>query len=78
MALALMPVLFMLAAKRNMISVLTGVSHERLQVFHQWVAYFMFILALLHTFPFIYFNAQAGMSMIMWRTSYQYWTGVVA
>jgi predicted ferric reductase len=49
MALALMPVLFMLAAKRNLISVLTGISHERLQVFHQWVAYFMFVLALLHT-----------------------------
>jgi hypothetical protein len=39
------------ATKTNWITLLTGVSHERLQVFHRWISYAFFILALLHTFP---------------------------
>jgi hypothetical protein len=39
------------ATKANWITLLTGVSHERLQIFHRWISYAFFILALLHTFP---------------------------
>jgi hypothetical protein len=39
------------ATKTNWITLFTGVSHERLQVFHRWISYAFFILALLHTFP---------------------------
>lgn len=39
------------ATKTNWITLVTGVSHERLQVFHRWISYAFFILALLHTFP---------------------------
>lgn len=38
----------------------------------------MFILALVHTFPFIVYNIQMGDMVEEWRTSVVYWTGVVA
>ncbi|KPA35363.1 ferric cupric reductase transmembrane component 7, partial [Fusarium langsethiae] len=49
LALGCMPFVFATATKTNWITLLTGVSHERLQVFHRWIAYAFFILALLHT-----------------------------
>ncbi|KAL1958561.1 hypothetical protein VTO42DRAFT_4158 [Malbranchea cinnamomea] len=78
MALALLPFVLALAAKANMISALTGVSHEKLQVFHQWASYAMFVLALVHTFPFIVHHIWKGDMELEWRTSVVYWTGVVA
>jgi hypothetical protein len=44
------------ASKTNWITLFTGVSHERLQVFHRWISYAFFILALLHTFLFIVYH----------------------
>ena len=41
------------ASKANWITLLTGVTHEKLQVFHRWISYAFLILALMHTFPFI-------------------------
>ncbi|EMR65091.1 putative ferric reductase transmembrane protein [Eutypa lata UCREL1] len=61
-----------------MIASLTGVSHERLIVFHNWVGWAMFALALIHTFPFIIFHNWKGDMVTMWNTSVVYWTGVVA
>ncbi|EST05892.1 Ferric reductase, NAD binding [Kalmanozyma brasiliensis GHG001] len=54
MALGLMPFIYVLGSKVNFISLLTGVSHERLQVYHQWLARFMLFLATVHMIPFIY------------------------
>ncbi|KIW18595.1 hypothetical protein PV08_02884 [Exophiala spinifera] len=78
MALACMPFVFATAAKANMITLLTGVSHEKLQVFHRWISYAMYILALIHTFPFIVFNIWKHDMVEQWNTSVFYWTGVVA
>jgi hypothetical protein len=61
-----------------MISALTGASHHTLLVFHNWVAWAMFVLALVHTFPFIVFHIWKGDMMTQWRTNVTYWTGVVA
>ncbi|KAL7628445.1 hypothetical protein AAE478_002648 [Parahypoxylon ruwenzoriense] len=61
-----------------MIASLTGVSHERLIVFHNWVGWAMFVLALVHTFPFIIFHIWKGDMVTVWNTSVVYWTGVVA
>ena len=61
-----------------MIATLTGVSHERLIVFHNWVAWAMLVLALIHTFPFIIFHIWKGDMVEEWNTSVNYWTGVVA
>src|SRR4051794_5725653 len=48
------------ASKTNWITLVTGVSHEKLQVFHRWISYAFFLLALMHTFPFIVFHIRFG------------------
>ncbi|KAK8218391.1 ferric-chelate reductase [Phyllosticta capitalensis] len=78
MAVALLPFVLALAAKANLITVVTGISHERLQIFHQWASYAMFVLALIHTFPFIVYNIKEGTMVEEWNSSVCYWTGVVA
>lgn len=67
------------ASKTNWITLLTGVSHERLQVFHRWIAYAFFILALLHTFPFIVYHIHwQDMQSHFSESLLFYWTGIVA
>ncbi|TVY42282.1 Ferric/cupric reductase transmembrane component [Lachnellula occidentalis] len=78
MALALLPFVMVLSSKVNWITVLTGISHEKLQVFHRWTSWTMFVLALVHTFPFIVVHMQKHDMMLQWRTSVVYWTGVAA
>jgi hypothetical protein len=78
MALAVMPFTLAFGTKANFITTLTGVPHERLQVFHQWSAYLMFALALVHTFPFIVFHIWKGDMVKQWKSMVVYWTGVVA
>ncbi|KAI0008482.1 putative FRE ferric reductase-like transmembrane component [Xylariaceae sp. FL0662B] len=78
MALGCMPFMLILSTKANMIASLTGVSHERLIVFHNWVGWAMFALALVHTFPFIVFHIWKGDMVAQWNMSVVYWTGVVA
>ncbi|KAL4965311.1 ferric reductase family protein [Aspergillus stella-maris] len=78
MAVALLPFVLVLGTKANLITALTGVPHERLQVYHHWTSYAMFVLALVHTFPFIVYNISQGSMMSEWRTSVCYWTGVAA
>jgi len=52
MAFGCTPVLIALAGKVNIISLLTGISHEKLNVFHRWVAWMTFVLSLIHAVPF--------------------------
>ena len=52
MAVALMPWIVALATKANLISMITGISHERLNVLHRWAAYICLLLSILHTVPF--------------------------
>lgn len=76
--MALEPFDSILATKANLITLVTGVSHEKLQVFHRWFSYAMFILALLHTFPFIVYNIKMGTMVSAWKGSIFYWSGVAA
>ncbi|TDZ29640.1 Ferric/cupric reductase transmembrane component 7 [Colletotrichum spinosum] len=78
MALACMPFLFLLGAKSNPITALTGVSHEKLNVWHNWVAWAMFVLALVHTFPFIIFHIWKGDIVKQWNDGGMWVTGVIA
>lgn len=66
------------SVKANMISILTGIPHEKLQVFHHWTNYAMFVLALVHTFPFIIYHIDTGDMVKQWKTSLAYWTGIGA
>lgn len=78
LSLACMPFVFATAGKSNFITAVTGVSHEKLQVFHRWISYAFFVTALIHTFPFIVYNIQTGTMTEQWNTSVFYWTGVIA
>ncbi|KAJ5373744.1 hypothetical protein N7517_005750 [Penicillium concentricum] len=78
MALALLPFVLALSTKANMISGVTGIPHEKLQVFHHWTSYAMFVLALIHTFPYIIYHIRKGDMMHQWKTSVVYWTGVAS
>lgn len=38
----------------------------------------MFVLALVHTFPFIVYHIHKGDMVMQWKTQVTYWTGVAA
>jgi predicted ferric reductase len=78
MAIGCMPFVIATAGKSNFITAVTGISHEKLQVFHRWISYAFFVLALIHTFPFIVYNIYEGQMVEEWNTNVCYWTGVVA
>uniref|UniRef100_A0A060T4X6 ferric-chelate reductase (NADPH) n=1 Tax=Blastobotrys adeninivorans TaxID=409370 RepID=A0A060T4X6_BLAAD len=52
MANALTPFIYAFSGKTNVVTMLTGVSYERLQVFHQTVAWMSLFFAWVHTIPF--------------------------
>ena len=47
-----MPWIVGLSMKANLITIVTGISHERLNVFHRWAAYLCLVLSIMHTVPF--------------------------
>lgn len=53
MAIALTPLIFATAGKVNPITILTGVSYEKLNIYHRWVSWICFGLSVVHTGPFI-------------------------
>jgi hypothetical protein len=52
LAVALVPWIIALSMKANIISILTGLGHERLNVLHRWAAYLCLVLSIIHTVPF--------------------------
>lgn len=52
LAVAMMPWIVALSLKANLITFLTGIGHERLNVLHRWAAYICLFLSLIHTIPF--------------------------
>jgi hypothetical protein len=52
MAAALVPLTIALAGKVNLVTWLTGVGHEKLNVFHRYVGWILFYLSTVHTLPF--------------------------
>ena len=78
LSIACMPFVFATAGKSNFITAVTGISHEKLQVFHRWISYAFFVTALVHTFPFIVYHMKMGDMIMSWKTDAFYWTGVAA
>jgi predicted ferric reductase len=54
MATALLPFVYTMSGKSNMITLLTGISYEKLNVLHQFTGVASLVLGLIHTIPFIY------------------------
>ena len=53
MAIALTPLIIALSGKANIVTLLTGIGHEKLNVIHRWVGWMCFGLSVVHTVPFI-------------------------
>ena len=51
-AVAMMPWIIGLSVKSNLITLITGIGHERLNVLHRWASYIFLFLSLVHTVPF--------------------------
>ncbi|KAH6667510.1 ferric reductase like transmembrane component-domain-containing protein [Halenospora varia] len=51
-AVAMTPWIVATSMKANLISMITGIGHERLGVFHRWGGYLCLFLSLVHTVPF--------------------------
>lgn len=51
-AIAMTPWIIASSMKANLISMLTGISHERLNVLHRWGGYLCLFLSLVHMIPF--------------------------
>jgi len=52
MAVALLPWIVGLSMKANIVTLITGIGHERLNVLHRWAAYLCLVLSIIHTVPF--------------------------
>lgn len=78
LAVAQLPLLILLIGKNNLIGLATGVSYERLNVLHRWVARMMLLLVTLH------FGYQAvgwdeyGLLKLEWATDTCPPTGIAA
>ena len=53
MAIALTPWILALSEKANPITMLTGISYEKLNVLHRWIGRICLGLSVIHTIPFI-------------------------
>ena len=53
MAAALTPLLIALGGKVNLITMMTGIGYEKLNVIHRWVGWMVLGLSIAHTVPFI-------------------------
>lgn len=79
-AIALFPFIFACALKVNPISMLTGVSHAKLQIYHQVLAFIMFFMAVVHTIPFLIQPAINGGYEALrkeFARAQQFWSGTV-
>lgn len=52
LSIALVPWIVALGCKGNLITLMTGIGHERLIVLHRWGAYLCTLLALVHAVPY--------------------------
>ena len=81
MGAGLVPFVVCTALKVNPISLLTGYSHEKLQVFHQWLGRLFLFLSIVHTLPFIIQpSIEGGASNLhaYYVSDHIYWSGTAA
>lgn len=51
-AVAMTPWIVATATKANLLTLMTGIGPERLNVFHRWISYLCLFMSLVHTVPF--------------------------
>jgi hypothetical protein len=52
-AIAILPFVMALGMKVNLVSIVTGMGHEKLNVLHRWLGFLMGILSVIHALPFL-------------------------
>ena len=70
-----LPLLILLASKENLIGYLTGISYERLNVFHRWIARTVWLTATLHWAFLQYGWSQFGLNHLERTTDRAYSLG---
>jgi ferric-chelate reductase len=78
LAIAQMPLLILLAGKNNLIGLVTGVSYERLNILHHWVARGILLMATLHIGYQTYGWNLYGLRQLEWSTDISITTGLAA
>jgi ferric-chelate reductase len=78
LAIAQMPLLILLAGKNNLIGLVTGVSYERLNILHHWVARGILLMATLHIGYQTYGWNLYGLRQLEWSTDICITTGLAA
>ncbi|KAI2790215.1 hypothetical protein POX_d05721 [Penicillium oxalicum] len=79
LAVAQMPLIVLLVGKHSLIGLLTGVSYERLNVLHRWVARGMLLLVTLHFALLAWgWSRFPGLQSLEWATDEAYRSGVAA
>ncbi|CCE79241.1 Piso0_001293 [Millerozyma farinosa CBS 7064] len=78
MGAAVTPFVYILSGKSNMITLVTGVSYEKLNKFHQYVGLVAFVFGIVHTIPFIYqILRDGGTSHLRMKFStFAYYSGI--
>lgn len=78
LAVAQMPLLILLVGKNNLVGLITGVSYERLNILHRWVARVLLLLATIHFGSQNYGWNQYGLMQLEWQTDACPPTGIAA
>lgn len=68
LAIAQLPLIVLLAGKRNLVGLVSGISYERLHVYHRWAARGMLLFATLHMGFENYGWSQFGLRSLEWST----------
>lgn len=78
-AIALIPLIYILSGKTNLVTAFTGVSYEKLVVFHRWVSFICCFCAWVHAVPF-YLQPiwEGGKERLAWyeSTHWTYYSGI--
>lgn len=76
---ALLPFIFMLSGKVNIISQVTDISYEKINVYHRWLSIICCFLGWVHTIPFYIQSVQEGgreRLAYMERTNKYFYNGI--
>lgn len=76
--LACLPFMMAIGAKANLITILTGISHEKLNFWHRWIGRVMWIMAMIHGFSYITARAKQGDLQAAFHSSSVLLTGTIS
>jgi hypothetical protein len=68
MAVAMTPWIVALSTKASLVSMLTGIGHERLNRLHRWGGYMCLALSIVHAVPFWVQSARDPTGFATWKT----------